>query len=151
LTAVMRGHRVLRWSARGNEIQRCPRAGERDVARRLIQSLAGLRGCPVNNRTRHIALGRIRPNSFPNISCVMKFRSRILKMITTRLVSVTVSKLPEAKSNNGGLRQITNCHRIPQVRRVNRRGNSDAPPEHIWLRCLLLRFSIQMDQQSSPR
>jgi hypothetical protein len=39
-------------------------------------------GCAVTNWIRHIALGGMRHNSFPNILCVMTFRSRIPKMIT---------------------------------------------------------------------
>jgi hypothetical protein len=67
-----------------------------------------------------------------------------------RRVSVTVSKLPEPKRDNGCHRQTATRHRIPPVKRMYRRGNRETPPERVRLSRLLSRFSIQMNQRSSP-
>jgi hypothetical protein len=97
--------------------------------------------CPGSHSTNHIALGGIRPNSFPNISCVMTFRSRISKM--KRLVSVSVSELSESKSDNESQRQTASCHLIPPVRWVCRQENYDTPPECASVGCVLSRFNTR--------
>jgi hypothetical protein len=69
----------------------------------------------------------------------------------TRRISVTVSKLPEPKSDNGRQRQTTKGYRIPPIRRMGRRESRKTPPERVLLSCVLSRFGIRIDRCSFPR